>query len=36
MPESILHSKLTYAVVAELAILMVCLWIRPGLLLHPL
>ena len=29
MPESILHSKLTYAVVAELAILMVCLWIRP-------
>ena len=29
MPEGILHSKLTYAVVAELAILMVCLWIRP-------
>lgn len=29
VPENLLHSKLTYAVVAELAILMVCLWIRP-------
>ena len=29
VPEKLLHSKLTYAVVAELAILMVCLWIRP-------